>query len=171
MRSIAALALAAASLLTSGVGTAAAQAPPQTPRHCQWGGTPANVTGELTFTPGLTNTPSPFPLAFKAWGPLSGGAGCQGMVTFVGQANAGSSCLYVTGFEQIVEGLPGVKYAWGPSVTVFVHESLYDAKGNMVGTNDVIAFPPGSNDPAYASCNTSKGLTHGRFSSTINLFR
>src|SRR3982074_3735341 len=114
---IAALALAAACLLTSGVGPASAQ----TPRHCQWGGTPLNPTGELTFHPGLTNTPSPFPLAFKAWGQLSGGAGCHGMVTFVGQTNAGSSCAYVTGFEQRVEGLPGVKYAWGPGGTVFVH--------------------------------------------------
>jgi hypothetical protein len=163
---IAALALAAACLLTSGVGTASAQ----TPRICQWGGTQPNPTGELTFHPGLTNTPSPFPLAFEAWGQLSGGAGCQGMVTFVGQANAGSSCAYVTGFEQIVKGLPGVKYAWGPGVTVFVHELLYDAKGNVVGEDTPIAFPPDSNDPAYLDCNTSKGLTHNRFSSTIVLF-
>jgi hypothetical protein len=165
---IAALALAAACLLTSGVGTASGQ----TPRICQWGGTQPNPTGELTVHPGLTNTPSPFPLAFRAWGPLSGGAGCQGRVTFVGQANAGSSCASQTGFEGIVKGLPGVKYfrTQGPGVTVFSHELLYDAKGNVVAENTPIAFPPDSNDPAYLSCNTSKGLTHGRFSSTINLF-
>jgi hypothetical protein len=163
---IAALALAGACLLTSGVGTAVAQ----TPRSCQWGGPQPNPTGELVIHPGLTNTPSPFPLAFKAWAPLSGGAGCQGMVTFVGQANAGSSCAYQTGFEGIVEGLPGVKYFWGPGVTVFSHEFLYDAKGNLVGDDYPIAFPPASNDPAYLDCNTSTGLTHGRFSATINLF-
>jgi hypothetical protein len=128
--------------------------------------------GQLTIHPGITNTPSPFPLAFRAWGPLSGGAGCRGMVTFVGQANAGSSCLSQTGFEGIVKGLPGVKYfrTQGPGVTVFSHELLYDAKGNVVGENTPIAFPPDSSDPAYLSCNTSKGLTQGRFSSTIVLF-
>src|SRR6266576_3511085 len=87
-----------------------------------------------------------------------------------GQINAGSSCASVTGFEQIVYGLPGVKYAWGPGVGPFVHELLYDANGNLVGEDTPIAFPPDANDPAYQDCGTSEGLTHNRFSSTITLF-
>ena len=165
--SIAIVALAASCLLTSGVGTAAAQSP----TVCQWGGTQPNPTGQITINPGLTNTPSPFALAFKAWGPVSGGGPCHGQtVTYVGQINAGSSCASVTGFEQIVYGLPGVKYAWGPGVGPFVHELLYDANGNLVGEDTPIAFPPDANDPAYQDCGTSEGLTHNRFSSTITLF-
>jgi hypothetical protein len=165
--SIAIVALAAACLLTSGVGSAAAQ----TPLVCQWGGTQPNPTGQITIDPGLTNTPSPFALAFKGWGTVTGGGPCHGQtVTYVGQIDAGSSCAYVTGFEQIVYGLPGVKYAWGPGVGPFVHEFLYDANGNLVGEDTPIAFPPDSNDPAYTDCGTSEGLTHNRFSSTITLF-
>jgi len=165
--SIAIAALAAACLLTSAVGTAAAQ----TPQVCQWGGTQPNPTGQITLHPGLTNTPSPSALAFKGWGTVTGGGPCQGQtVTYVGQINAGSSCAYVTGFEQIVHGLPGVKYAVGPGVGPFVHEFLYDANGNLVGEDTPIAFPPDSNDPAYTDCGTSEGLTHNRFSSTITLF-
>ena len=165
--SIAIVALAASCLLTSGVGTAAAQSP----TVCQWGGTQPNPTGQITINPGLTNTPSPFALAFKAWGPVSGGGPCHGQtVTYVGEINAGSSCASVTGFEQVVYGLPGVKYAWGPGVGPFVHELLYDANGNLVGEDTPIAFPPDANDPAYQDCGTSEGLTHNRFSSTITLF-
>ena len=165
--SIAIVAVAAAGLLTAGVGSAAAQ----TPLVCQWGGTQPNPTGQITIDPGLTNTPSPFALAFKGWGTVTGGGPCHGQtVTYVGQINAGSSCASVTGFEQIVYGLPGVKYAWGPGVGPFVHEFLYDANGNLVGEDTPIAFPPDSNDPAYTDCGTSEGLTHNRFSSTITLF-
>jgi hypothetical protein len=162
---IATLALAAACLLTS-VGTATGQ----TPRVCQWGGTQPNPTGQFTIKRGLTMFPSPFALPFKAWGPLSGGAGCQGTMTFVGQLDAGSSCNHVTGFEGRVEGLPGVKYFWGPAFSVFIHEFLYDAQGNVVGSDHPIAFPPDSNDPAYHDCFTSKGLTHNHFSSTVELY-
>src|SRR6266566_2867296 len=70
--SIAIVALAAACLLTSGVGSAAAQ----TPLVCQWGGTQPNPTGQITLDPGLTNTPSPSALAFKGWGTVTGGGPC-----------------------------------------------------------------------------------------------
>ncbi len=71
--SIAIVALAAACLLTSGVGSAAAQ----TPLVCQWGGTQPNPTGQITLDPGLTNTPSPSALAFKGWGTVTGGGPCH----------------------------------------------------------------------------------------------
>src|SRR3954471_23220223 len=102
---IAILAAAAACLLASRVGAAGAQ----TPRVCQWGGTQPDPTGELVIHPGLTHFPSPYPLRFKAWGPLSGVRGCTRMMTCVGQLDAGSSCSHVAGFEGTVEGLPGVR--------------------------------------------------------------
>src|SRR2546430_17191723 len=59
---------------------------------CTWGGTPAAPTGVATFSPGVTNTPSTVPTYFVATGPLGGGAGCTGTLTFKGYAEPRNTC-------------------------------------------------------------------------------
>src|SRR5438874_966745 len=101
---MAATAIATTSLALAGVGTSAAQAS----TTCTWGGTPAAPTGTFTLSPGLTNTPSSGPLAFRAAGTVSGGGPCRGQrFTFDGVFNPGSSCQLLSG-QGRAEGLPGV---------------------------------------------------------------
>src|SRR6266480_6810222 len=66
---------------------------------CAWGGTPAAPTGVLTLSPSVTNTPSTGPVSFVATGPLGGGAGCVGTLTFRGVLAPGESCVLQTPFE------------------------------------------------------------------------
>src|SRR4051812_50014118 len=127
--SIAILAVAAACLLASGVGAAGAQ----TPRVCQWGGTQPDPTGELVIHPGLTHFPSPYPLRFKAWGPLSGGPGCTGTMTFVGQLDAGSTCSLRSGVLGTRAGLPGGRDFSGAGGGPFGDHLLNDTQGQAVG--------------------------------------
>src|SRR2546423_7584687 len=100
----AAVAGAAAVLATAigALGSASAQSGPGK-TICTGGGTPADPTGVVPIVPGITNTPSAGPLKAHAWGPLAGGEGCQGTMTFTGIARSGSSCLFAT-FEGRVEG-------------------------------------------------------------------
>src|SRR5437870_8499600 len=74
-------------LATTGSATAG-----QGDTFCTWGGTPAAPTGVATFSPGVTNTPSTVPTYFVATGPLGGGAGCTGTLTFKGYAEPGNTC-------------------------------------------------------------------------------
>src|ERR1051325_3421517 len=57
---------------------------------CTWGGTPAAPTGRITFSPGVTNTPSTGPTEFTATGAL-GGEGCTGKFTFIGYLAPGDT--------------------------------------------------------------------------------
>jgi hypothetical protein len=164
---IVALAVAAAGVASSGIGPAQAQT---APNICVWGGTPAEPTGTFTIEPGVRTTPAPFPLKLKATGPAEGDA-CKSIVTFEGVVRAGSTCA-VLHFEGRVRGVPGVATFWGPGQAV-AHEFLYDGDGNLVGFNnptvvnrDFVEGIVGSPD----SCNSPEGFTHGRFSSTIELF-
>jgi hypothetical protein len=161
------LALAGAGLLSTGTAPAHAQ---EEPSICVWGGTPAAPTGTFTIEPGIRTTPAPFPLKLKATGPAEGDA-CKSTVTFEGVVRAGSTCA-VLHFEGRVRGVPGVETFWGPGSPV-AHEFLYDGAGNLVGFNnptvvnqDLVEGIVESPD----SCNSPEGFTHGRFSSTIELF-
>lgn len=164
---IVALAVAAAGVASSGVGPAQAQA---APNICVWGGTPAEPTGTFTIQPGVRNTPAPAPLKLKATGPAEGDA-CRSTVTFEGVARAGSTCA-VLHFEGRVRGVPGVETFWGPGSLV-THEFLYDRDGNLVGFNNPTVVNRDLIEQIAAnpnSCNSPEGFTHGRFSSTIELF-
>lgn len=157
-----AMAAAAAILAPAGGGASAAQA-----TVCTWGGTPVEPTGRFTLSPGLTNIPSPEPLRLKATGELGGGAGCAGKVTFLGEANAGSTCA-VTSFEGVVNGLPGVARFWGPGLFGVVNELLYDKDGNVVGADQPQVLTE-ENAP-FTECSTPEGFSEGNFSSIIELF-
>src|SRR6266571_9145225 len=85
-------AVAAACVVWAAGGAASAQAS----TTCTWGGTPAEPTGDVTISPGVTNTPPAGPLVFKATGDLAGDAGCTGQFTFIGQMNAGATCAWST---------------------------------------------------------------------------
>jgi hypothetical protein len=152
---IAAATIAAATLASAGPAHAAST--------CTWGGTPAQPTGVTTNSPGLTNTPSPTPLAFHATGVLGGD--CHGRFTFSGVMNAGSTCGLVT-FQGTARGLPGVARFAGVSVAGFAPARLYDRAGDLVGSENA-QFLTGSD---VMSCGTPEGMTGNHFSSLIELF-
>src|SRR4051794_31320712 len=78
---------------------------------CAWGGTPMAPTGLITFSPGVTNTPSTGPIQFMATGELAGGAGCTGKLTFTGYIDPGTTCAANAAFHAKAAGLPPVKRA------------------------------------------------------------
>src|SRR5688572_5087448 len=141
----------------------------QAPVICQWGGSPAAPTGEVTLSPGATMTPSAGPLKLLATGPLQGGGVCKGKLTFVGVAQTGSTCA-VTIFEGRVKGLAGVARFWGPGITGAVQEFLYDKDGNLVGADQPLILLQDENHSQAADCASPEGFTHARFSSTVELF-
>jgi hypothetical protein len=165
MRSRATIAIAvAAASLASAIWAAA---PAAAGTICTWGGTPAAPTGTFTLNPGLTTTPVPEPLAFRATGPLAGGPGCSGKLTFIGQFHAGSSCRFLTA-DGRVKGLPGVARFAGAG-NVIAPSLLYDAQGNVVGSDQAQVHQlPG--DSQFEDCDTAKGYTHAHFSSVVELF-
>src|SRR3954464_7496945 len=133
---------------------------------CTWGGTAAAPTGTTTIRPGLTNTPAPEPMWFRATGVLAGdAAACRGTFTFTGVMNAGSTCGLVT-FQGVARGLPGVARFAGVSVGGFAPARLYDHAGNVVGSENA-QFLTGSD---VMACGTPEGMTGNRFSSVIELF-
>src|SRR4051812_47958864 len=162
-----ALACAGAGALALAGGMTSAQAA----TRCTWGGTPANPTGTISFTrQGLTQIPAPFALPFRATGVVEGGGPCHGqVVTFDGQADAGSSCTGTVAFEGGVIGLPGVASLWGRGVANTVRELDYDKNGTLVGSDQAIIEPP-SDDPAFSACNTAQGFKSARFSGEWDLF-
>src|SRR5262249_39630445 len=106
----------------------------------------------------------------KATGPAEGDA-CNSTVTFEGVVRAGSTCALLH-FEGRVRGVPGVATFWGPGSAV-THEFLYDRDGNLTGFNNPTVVNPDlveqiADNPN--ACNSPEGFTHGRFSSTIELF-
>jgi len=146
------------------------------PSVCTWGGTPAAPTGRFTFSPGLRFEPSSGPLAFKAWGPASGGS-CASKVVFEGVALPGASCGEIF-FDGRVKGVAGVtRFALGGLSTNAV-EPLYDESGDIVGTDTPNAAEPwlaefvanDATDGNGLTCNSPEGLTAGYFSSVIEVF-
>ena len=135
---------------------------------CTWGGTPNAATGTFTLDPGLTNLPAPTALRFKATGELAGDDPvCSGTLTFVGQADAGSTCL-LTSFEGVVKGLPGVTSFWGKG-NVMAPDLLYNAAGEVVGSDQPQVLTQ-ENFPKATDCSSATGFTEANFSSTVELF-
>lgn len=162
---IGAMVAAAACLAWAAGGASSAQAA----TTCTWGGTPAEPTGTFTLKPGITNTPSTGPLAFKATGDLAGDAGCTGKLVYDGEFDAGSTCLAAT-FHVRVKGLPGVVRAEGSADNLVPAPALlYDASGNVVGT-ELAQIVTEDNAPHYTDCTTPDGYTAGSFSSVVELF-
>lgn len=102
---------------------------------------------------------------------MGGGPACgTGMMSFVGQVDAGSNCQYAT-FEGVVNGLPGVARFVGRGSDV-VPSSLFDASGHLVGIENAELFTQ-SNFPHTTDCLKPSGFTGGwpgMFSSTIVLY-
>jgi hypothetical protein len=147
------------------IGPASAQAS----TTCTWGGTPAAPTGTFTLQPGVTNTPSAGPLDFRATGDLAGGAGCTGKLVYDGVFDTGATCLVAT-FHVRVKGLPGVVRAAGTADNLIPAPALlYDANGNVVGT-ELAQIVTVDNAPNYTNCTTPEGFTWGSFSSAVELY-
>jgi hypothetical protein len=151
-----------------GAATAAAALVPAGSAHaattCTWGGTPLAPTGTTKQRPGLTNSPAPDAMWFKATGPLAGGPGCSGTFTFVGEMDAGSTCALVT-FHGTARGLPGVARFAGVSVGGLAPARLYDEDGRVVGSENA-QFLTGAD---IMDCDTPEGMTGNHFSSVIAL--
>jgi hypothetical protein len=141
---------------------------------CTWGGTPTAPTGLITFSPGVTNTPSTGPIQFTATGELAGGAGCTGKLTFAGSIDPGTTCAVNAPFHAKAVGVPLVKRAEAETgVAGSQPVLLYDAHGNVVGSEQaqfLTAAATDPNDPGYKACNTSEGLTRANWSDTVELF-
>ena len=168
-----AIAIALTTLTLSTVPIAASPAAPPSEggrRLCTWGGTPDNPTGLVTFDPGITNTPSPGPIATRAVGRLEG-PGCHGTMIFDGIGRPGGTCHHVV-FEGPVHGVPGVVRLFGPGVGPQVHEFLYDREGNIVGSDQplVKAFGNSAPDSNALDCSTPEGFRRAPFSSTVELY-
>src|SRR4051794_27493523 len=137
----------------------------QAATRCTGGGPPAAPTGSSANRPGLTAIPSPTASRFKATGPLAGGPGCSGKLTFIGEMNAGSTCGLIT-FQGAAIGLPGVARFAGFSASGIAPARLYDRDGNIVGSENAQFL---TNAP-FSACNEPGGLTQVNFSSVIELF-
>jgi hypothetical protein len=141
---------------------------------CTWGGTPMAPTGLITFSPGVTNTPSTGPIQLMATGELAGGAGCTGKLTFTGYIDPGTTCAANAPFHAKATGLPPVKLAEAQAgVAGSQPVRLYDAHGNVVGSEQaqfLTAAANDPNDPGYTACNSSQGLTSANWSDTVELF-
>jgi hypothetical protein len=156
-----ATAIVATSLALGGFGPSAAQAS----TTCTWGGTPAEPTGRLEFSPGITNTPASEPGRLFATGALGGG--CSGTLTFKG--SAGGTCAHGTG-EGTAKGLPRV-VRWKAEVFAGLASALlYNNRGEVVGSENaqLVTNVAGEEDPLIA-CNTPEGFKRGKFSSVIEL--
>jgi hypothetical protein len=164
---VAVSAIAFAATAAGGWGAASAQAA----TTCTWGGTPVEPTGTVTYTgQGPTNTPSTEPLPFVATGPLAGG--CSGTLTYRGYQPAGATCAFGP-FEAKAIGLPGIVRAAGDDLLGLVPALLYDAHGNVVGSEDPQVLTSGTEEQnfGFLSCDSPGGFKEGNFSSVIELFR
>src|SRR3954447_17863322 len=137
---------------------------------CTWAGTPAAPTGTFTMEPGVTNTPSAGPLAFRATGRLAGGPRCHGTMVFEGQLDPGATCPFST-FRGRVYGLPGVARYVGHG-SLLVPSTLYDRKGRVAGVENAEILTP-ANLAHTTDCATPEGFTGGwpgMFSSVVERF-
>ena len=151
--------------------TALSAAPAQAAKTCTWAGTHVAPTGTFTVTPGVTNTPSTGPLKFYATGPLGGGPGCHGTMTWIGQLDAGATCSFST-FRGRVHGFPGVRRFVGRGGGVDVPSLLYNRRGRVVGVENADIMTE-SNFPHTTDCMTPEGFRGGwpaMFSSVITRF-
>ena len=167
-----AVALAIATTAVGVLATAGSASAGQGDTICTWGGTPAAPTGVITFSPGVTNTPSTGLTQFTATGVL-GGSGCTGKLTFTGYIEPGNTCAVGAPFHARAVGLPPVVRAESQSgLAGTAPVLLYDARGNVVGSEQAQFLTTIANerDPGYLNCNTPQGLTEAFWSDTVELF-
>ncbi len=160
------LAVATMAATLGGVGWGAV--PAQAATVCTWAGTPAEPTGTFTVRPGLTAIPSAEPASLRATGPIGGGPGCRGRMTFVGEFHAGSTCEFAT-FEGRVKGLRGAARFHGAG-TVLAPSILYDKAGNAIGSEQPQLVTGAGSGSELSDCLTPEGFTRGSFSSILELF-
>ena len=163
---VAVSAIALVPAAAGGWGAASAQAA----TTCTWGGTPLGPTGTVEYTQqGITNTPSTEPLPFIATGPLAGG--CSGTLTYRGYSATGATCAFGP-FEAKATGLRGVVRAAGDAAVGLVPALLYDAHGNVVGSENPQVLTSGTEEQnlGFSDCNSPEGFKRGNFSSVIELF-
>lgn len=144
---------------------AASAVPAQASATCTWGGTPLAPTGIFTASPGVTNTPSPGPIDFKATGKLAGD--CSGRMVFTGVIGPGATCSEGI-FDGTVTGLPGVVRFEGFDLSGLAPSRLYDRAGNLVGSENAQLLT--IDNAPFSACGTPEGFTRGTFSSVIELF-
>jgi hypothetical protein len=150
--------------------TTASGDPATATKVCTWGGSPTATLGVLTIKPGLSSTPASDDLKFEATGSLGGAEGCDGVVTFTGVIEAGSTCAHQLMFDGKVKGLPGVDRFRGPGVVPLVFEFLYDKDGNIVGSDQPQVLTGAGQGSEISDCNTPEGFTKGMFSSVIEVW-
>src|SRR5436309_15455865 len=122
------LVLAIAATAISCLAATANASASQGDTFCTWGGTPVAPTGRITFSPGVTNTPSTGLTQFTATGELAG-PGCTGKLTFMGYLEPGSNCGVAAPFHAQAIGLPPVTSAESqPGLAGTAPVLLYDAK-------------------------------------------
>jgi hypothetical protein len=141
-------------------------------RLCTWGGTPAAPTGVFTASPGVTSTPSSGLTEFTATGELGGNEGCNGRLTFRGVLDPGNTCTVPAPFHARSVGLPPVERAeGGPGVAGSAPVRLYDARGNVVGSEQAqfLTDIASRGDQIFTACNSSEGLTRAIWSDTIEV--
>jgi hypothetical protein len=165
-RLVAVVSLLGTGLLGSWDGVhASSPAPPPAGTTCTWGGTAADPTGSFSITPGLTNDPSTAPSRFFVTGELSGGPGCQGTLTYIGQIDAGGTCAY-NFFDGAARGLPGVTSFAGVGAGPLGPARLYDGDGNVVASENA-DVTTAKNIPHFLDCRTPDGFSGGNFHSGI----
>jgi hypothetical protein len=151
-------------LVVTAGGTPASAA---TTTTCTWGGTAAAPTGIGQIRPRLTNTPSTGQLQFTATGPLAGGPGCSGKLSFTGVIDPGATCAFLS-YHGKAQGLPGIVRFAGAG-TALAPTVLYDRGGNVVGSSQLVVESL-SGDSALTDCNTPEGFTHAHFSGAVEVF-
>jgi hypothetical protein len=106
-------------------------------------------------------------------GELAGGEGCTGKLTFTGYIDPGTTCAVNAPFHAKATGLPPVKQAEaGAGLAGTQPVVLYDAHGNVVGSEQaqfLTAAATDPSDPGYLSCGTPQGLTAANWSDTVEL--
>src|SRR5207245_5058843 len=103
---------------------------------------------------------------FVATGPLGGGAGCTGTLTFKGYVEPGNTCAVNAPFTANASGFPPIRRAVSQAgVAGSQPVLLYDAHGNVVGSEQAQFLTSAANmsDAAYMTCNTTPDITEAFF--------
>lgn len=149
----------------SSAGAGTSPEPPAAGTTCTWGGTAADPTGTFSITPGLTDTPSAQPSRFFVTGSLSGGPGCSGTLTYVGQIDAGGTCAY-NFFDGAAHGIPGVHSFAGVGAGPLGPARLYDRNVAVVASENA-DVTTARNVPHFLDCSSAAGFGGGNFHSVI----
>ena len=111
-------------------------------------------------------------MAPTATGPLGGGAGCTGRLTFRGYLDPGTSCAVQSPFHAAVTGLhPIARAEGGPGIAGSAPVRLLDENGNLVGSEQAQFLTDALyQSDALADCGTLEGLRRALWSDTVEVF-